>query len=146
MKQINEDPTCPQLCVFPEGCTTCGRYLLRFKRGAFEALSPIQPIYIEYSGPFCIASYDCLPIISHCLFMSCQPYVLTTIHRMPVIYPTPYMLQKYKEGNETDSETYAKVLHSIYCETFGLKKTTVTLADKGTLLEYLYNPSKTKSE
>ena len=35
------------MVVFPEGTTTSGRYLLRFKKGAFFALLPIKPVVIN---------------------------------------------------------------------------------------------------
>ena len=33
----------PPLMVFPEGCTTNGTHLIKFKKGAFYALRPIKP-------------------------------------------------------------------------------------------------------
>ena len=29
--------------IFPEGCTTNGTHLIKFKRGAFYALKPVKP-------------------------------------------------------------------------------------------------------
>lgn len=36
------------LLIFPEGTTTNGKYLLRFKRGAFLAGTTVQPVVIQY--------------------------------------------------------------------------------------------------
>lgn len=36
------------LLIFPEGATTAGDYLLKFKKGAFASLLPIQP-YVSYA-------------------------------------------------------------------------------------------------
>ena len=44
----------PPLLVFPEGTTTSGRALLRFKTGAFVAGEPVLPVAIKFkAGPLC---------------------------------------------------------------------------------------------
>ena len=142
--KINSDSNYAPLCIFPEGCTTNGTSLLRFKRGAFEAESPILPLYIKYYSPFCNVSYDAIPTLLHFMLIGCQPFIFTTIYRLPVIYPTEYMLRKYGGEGKANSDVYAEVVRDIYCRTFGLKKATQSLVDKTKLLEYLYNFSKTK--
>jgi len=42
------DPSYPPLVIFPTACCCNSRQLIHFKRGAFEPLSPIQPIGIFY--------------------------------------------------------------------------------------------------
>jgi len=53
----------PPLIIYPEGGTSNGKQLLKFKRGAFMGLHSIQPIVIKYNSPFfdaenCILSYN----------------------------------------------------------------------------------------
>ena len=36
------------IAIFPEGCTTNGKYLIEFKKGAFDSLLPVQPHCIKY--------------------------------------------------------------------------------------------------
>eukprot|EP01083_Nonionella_stella_P206970 752313_1 len=38
------------ICIFPEGTTTNGKALLRFKHGAFRPGVPVQPIILRYSS------------------------------------------------------------------------------------------------
>lgn len=144
MESFQTDPTYPQLWIFPEGCTTNGKSMLKFKRGAFETETPVQPIYLEYYSPFCSVSYDTLSSTSHFLLMGCQPFTILKIHRLPPIFPTEYMLEKYKEFGKTNSEIYGEVARDIYCKTFGLKKSNLSLQDKTRLEEYLYDFSKMK--
>lgn len=33
-----------KFCIFPEGSTTNGKYLISFKKGAFVSLNPVQPM------------------------------------------------------------------------------------------------------
>ncbi len=146
MNHINADRRYPQLCIFPEGCTTNGKTLVRFKRGAFEPLDPIQPIYIEYQSPFYNVSYDSLPTVLHVIFTACQPCTRIVIHRLPVIYPTDYMFQRYERWGNTKAEIYAEVAREIYCKTYGLGKSTLSLVDKGRLVDYLYDFTKPKMD
>jgi hypothetical protein len=141
---IAADPRYSPLCIFPEGCTTNGKGLLRFKRGAFVAESAIQPLFIEYDSPFCNASFDIIPTLLHVFFMSCQPYSFIRLNRLPVIYPTPFMYNKYKDWGQNNGDIYAAVVQDIYVRTFKLPKYELTLADKDKLFNYLFDFSKTK--
>lgn len=52
------------LIVFPEGGTTNGRYLLKFKKGAFNAQKRIQPIILKYTVKGTLSpAYDIIEIL-----------------------------------------------------------------------------------
>ena len=36
-------------CIFPEGAATNGTHILKFKRGAFEAMRTVRPCYISFT-------------------------------------------------------------------------------------------------
>jgi len=40
----------PPLIIYPEGGTTNGTALLKFKRGAFVGLNSIKPVMIKYTS------------------------------------------------------------------------------------------------
>ena len=75
------------LVVFPEGSTNNGKYLLQFRRGAFEANVPIQPLKIEFedrSVNFTIIR------LSELTSLACSlPGREVTLHWLPVIRPAP---------------------------------------------------------
>lgn len=144
VENFKADAIYPQLWIFPEGCTTNGKHLLKFKRGAFESEDPILPIYIKYYSPFCNVSFDSMPALLHFLLIGCQPFSLITLHRMPVVFPTKYMFEHYKHLGTSNWEIYAEVVRDIYCSTYGLIKSNLTLADKKNLEDYLYDPQKMK--
>ncbi|OEH75970.1 acyltransferase domain-containing protein [Cyclospora cayetanensis] len=55
------DPFSNPIVVFPEGTTTNGRCLIRFRRGAFAALQPVQPCVLIYT-PGCLhLAYEVIP-------------------------------------------------------------------------------------
>lgn len=47
------------LIIFPEGTTTNGNFLIRFKRGAFVSLLPVQPLVNRYYGFPGVPSQGC---------------------------------------------------------------------------------------
>lgn len=144
VEKFKADPTYPQLWIYPEGTTSNGKHLLRFKRGAFETGDIIQPIFIEYYSPFCSVSFDSVPTVLHFFLMACQPFSLITIYRLPPICPTEYMLENYKNFGQSPPDIYAEVARDIFAQRFGAKKSNLTLVDKEHLLEYLYDFRKTK--
>lgn len=44
----NEEKGRPPLHVFPEGATTNGEYLLKFKKGPFSGFNSVQPVCYKY--------------------------------------------------------------------------------------------------
>ncbi|XP_057193595.1 lysophospholipid acyltransferase LPCAT4-like [Triplophysa rosa] len=47
-ERITSDGRWPQMLMFPEGTTTNGRVLIKFKPGAFLAGVPVQPVLLHY--------------------------------------------------------------------------------------------------
>lgn len=47
---VLEDERYPRMGIFPEGTQHNGRYILPFKRGAFEGLMPLNPVILQYTG------------------------------------------------------------------------------------------------
>lgn len=72
-----------QLVIFPEGTTTNGRGLLQFRRGAFEACVPVQPVRIEYSNLEC--SMTLLGTVDLISYLSAWPRSEMTLHYLPVV-------------------------------------------------------------
>lgn len=46
---VNKGYNYPPLIIFPEGTVSNGRYLLSFKRGAFERLEPVKIYLLKYN-------------------------------------------------------------------------------------------------
>uniref|UniRef100_A0A8C6S1Q9 Lysophosphatidylcholine acyltransferase 4 n=1 Tax=Neogobius melanostomus TaxID=47308 RepID=A0A8C6S1Q9_9GOBI len=60
--QLNERLTSngywPQMLMFPEGTTTNGKALLKFKPGAFLAGVPVQPVLLRYPNKLVISLFE----------------------------------------------------------------------------------------
>eukprot|EP00826_Nyctotherus_ovalis_P052039 TRINITY_DN6553_c0_g1_i13.p2 TRINITY_DN6553_c0_g1~~TRINITY_DN6553_c0_g1_i13.p2 ORF type:complete len:135 (+),score=44.44 TRINITY_DN6553_c0_g1_i13:928-1332(+) len=126
--------------IFMEGGTTNGLYLLRFKRGAFENLTPIRPYFIEYYSPFCNPACDVFPMHFHVMFMCCQPFSTMTLNKLPVISFTDAVKVKVKDKSAGD--VYAETVRDIYSKTFKLEKIESSLVDKVKLNDYVYRGGK----
>ena len=118
------------LCLFPEGTTTNGRYILRFKRGAFYNLLPIKPQIIllgnnlDYSVAIGVGSAMMNYFRSLCYF-GCQ----INLCELPVIKPTEYMFEKYADLSDKKWEIFAEVTRKIMCEISGLQPSDKTFRD-----------------
>ena len=133
------------LAMFPEGTTTSGRNILKFKKGTFCALLPVKPVIINHyqesnyhlsiGAGAAVMSY----IKNFCHFRE-SLYVI----EMPVIKPTEYMYEKYKHLVKEKWEIYAEVVRKIYSEIGNLKESSLGLRDEKkyniALKHGIYNP------
>ncbi|EER14052.1 hypothetical protein Pmar_PMAR005542 [Perkinsus marinus ATCC 50983] len=75
-----------QLCIFPEGTTTNGRSIIRFRKGAFEGSFPVQPVKLAYSSPHC--AYTCLDLLYHILIflsLACTEDIRCDVYWLPKV-------------------------------------------------------------
>ena len=117
--------------------------MLRFKRGAFEALEPIQPFFIQYTSSFCNPASDVIPLPLHLLFMGCQLWSTITLRRMPVIFFSSEL--RHKSEGKSEVEAYSDVIRDMYSKVYGIQKVDNSLMEKVKLNEYIYS-SKEKYE
>eukprot|EP00298_Acanthocystis_sp_HF-20_P013522 c20393_g1_i1.p1 GENE.c20393_g1_i1~~c20393_g1_i1.p1 ORF type:complete len:230 (+),score=89.62 c20393_g1_i1:51-740(+) len=96
------------LVIFPEGTTTNGNYLLKFKTGAFRSGLAVQPILIRYinnkSSPF----FDTIPLHLHVIKL-----MLSWKTDVEIIYLPPYYPSKQEKEN---SEVYAENVYKLMLE------------------------------
>jgi len=129
-KDFYEGRILTPLCLFPEGTTTNGKYILKFKRGAFYSLLPIKPQIIlldnnlDYSVAIGVGSAVMNYFRSLCYF-GCK----INLCELPVIKPTEYMFEKYSHLGEEKWEIFAEVTRKIMCEIGGLKPSDKTFRD-----------------
>jgi 1-acyl-sn-glycerol-3-phosphate acyltransferase len=111
------------LAMFPEGTTTCGRNILKFKKGTFYALLPVKPLIINhYQESNYHLSIGAGPAVLSYIKNFCHSIESLYMIEMPVIKPTPYMYENYKHLGKEKWEIYAEVTRKIYSEIGGLKE------------------------
>ena len=126
------------LCLFPEGTTTSGRNILKFKKGAFFHLLPIKPemIYIDQNSEYHITCgaqnllWNTLTFL--CYFGTKMYYTF-----LPVIKPTEYMFKNYAHFGKEKWEIYANVVKNMYAEIGKFKMSDLGHRDKDFYYEVL---------
>lgn len=132
------------MILYPEGGTTNGTHLLKFKKGAFHGLNSVQPIIIRYSSPFldienCVYNFFAMSI----LCASC-PYSSVTCIEMPIFKPNDYFFEHHQQEGEEKWETYARVVRELMGEVSGMKLIDMTIEDKYEYKKLLYPKHKGK--
>ena len=130
------------LCLFPEGTTTSGRNILKFKKGAFYHLLPIKPemILIDQNSEFHIA-VGTQNLLFNTLRFLCYSNTDLYYSFLPVIKPTEYMFKNFGNLGNEKWEIYAEVVRKIYCEIGGF-----TESDLGYRDSHNYGESLIKGE
>lgn len=133
------------LAMFPEGTTTCGRHILKFKKGTFFALLPLKPLIINHyqESSYHLSIGAGSPVLSY-IKNFCHSIEALYMIEMPVIRPTKFMFEKYKHLGNEEWEIYAEVVRKIYAEIGGLKESTFGLRDEKkyniAMKYHIYNP------
>merc|ERR1719265_1167399 len=86
----NWDPNghAPQLFLFPEGTTTNGRYMLPFKRGAFEPGVPVQPIIFKVHWKHFSPTWETIGTFHHAFRLMTQFVNWMEVIVLPVRVPS----------------------------------------------------------
>ena len=113
------------LLLYPEGCSTNGESLAKFKKGAFANLKPVKPLVIRCDALIGCASRGCLMGIFHwfILIPCMNVFVWPELLEMPIFAPNAYFWSKYWDGkNEEDKwKVFAEAVREAMAECGGLK-------------------------
>ena len=112
--------------IFPEGTTTNGKYIANFKKGAFVSLLPLKPLLVFYYDGFLCSTNRFHFFVRTVLTLK----IIIKYAELPVIKPTDFMFEKYKNLGTEKWEIYSKVVNNIYAEIGGLKQTNIRFRDR----------------
>jgi len=90
----------PPLLIFPEGTTTNGKGLIKFRVGAFVPGVPVQPVVIRYIYKHFNPSICYYPIFSMMLILLCQVINYMEVTYLDAYYPS--------EEEKKDPKLYAE--------------------------------------
>ena len=125
----NETYSTP-LMIFPEGTTTSNRDLLAFKKGAFENLLPIKPLIIKgNSNPNYHVGCGNTDVFINYMRGLCEWCVIVEYIELPIMKPTQFMYDNYKDFGNEKWQIYSEVARSIYCEIGGFNKSALNFRD-----------------
>lgn len=112
--QVSKVPF-PPICIFPEGTTTNGNYLMRFKKGAFVGGGPIAPVLIRYPFKYFSPTYESIKTLTYIKGILLEPYNQCDYWRMPVYYPN----EEEKNDARLYADNIAKLMIKEWKEHFG---------------------------
>ncbi|XP_051981660.1 lysophospholipid acyltransferase LPCAT4-like [Xyrauchen texanus] len=90
-ERVTSNGRWPQMLMFPEGTTTNGRALIKFKPGAFLAGVPIQPVLLHYPNkPDTVRwTWKGITWFEALWHTTSQLYTSVTVEFLPVYTPSP---------------------------------------------------------
>lgn len=131
---INEGKLSGSICIFPEGATSNGKYLLTFKKGAFASLTPVKPFITKGQENSFDMTFGSMNISLHCYLSLCYLYHSIDVFELPVIAPTEYLYENYKDLGKDRVEIYQEAVKAIISEVGRFKKSNLSYERK---FEYL---------
>lgn len=81
------DGCIPPIAIFPEGTTTNGKHLLKFRSGAFVAGTPVAPVLLRYPYKWFSPSYEAIKTKPYVWGLLSQPENCVHYYRLPVYFP-----------------------------------------------------------
>ena len=116
--------------IFPEGTTTSGRHIIKFKKGAFNALFPIKASIIH---PNLNKKYHlgCGASNAGFNYLRSLTKIYNTVEyiELPIMTPNEYMFTNFASYGKEKWEIYAEVAREIMCVLGNLKKSEMGLRD-----------------
>lgn len=131
--QLVEEGRMKPLLIFPEGTTTNGTSLMKFKKGAFFSMKPFYIYGVVYSGDGSFSPcYNLInPLYSAFLFMS---KFTNTVEYLRFDEPVDPLWILQKKGldpkNEDNWEVVAEEVKKLMCFAFNMKSDNTSFQDK----------------
>ncbi|XP_070710617.1 lysophospholipid acyltransferase LPCAT4 [Pempheris klunzingeri] len=116
-ERLTSDGYWPQMLMFPEGTTTNGSALIKFKPGAFLAGVPVQPVLLHYPNQLDTVrwTYKGTTWIQALWHTTSQLYTNMTIEFLPVYKPS--------EEEKNDPNLYADNVQRLMAKALGVPAT-----------------------
>ena len=116
--------------IFPEGTTTSGRHILRFKKGAFSGLFPIKAtiIHPNLDKKFHLGCGASNAGFNYFRSLA-KLYNKVEYIELPIMTPNEYMFTNFASYGKEKWEIYAEVAREIMCVLGNFKKSEMGLRD-----------------
>ncbi|XP_071757453.2 lysophospholipid acyltransferase LPCAT4 [Centroberyx gerrardi] len=116
-ERLTSDGYWPQMLMFPEGTTTNGSALIKFKPGAFLAGVPVQPVLLHYPNKLDTVrwTYKGTTWIEALWHTTSQLYTNMTVEYLPVYKPS--------QEEKDDPNLYADNVQKLMAKALGVPAT-----------------------
>ena len=118
------------LVMFPEGTCSCGRNILRFKKGSFYSLLPLKPqiVSINQKKRYHLSVGASNVVLAYFKNL-CHFFNTLYVAILPTIRPTDYMFENYKHFGKEKWEIYMNVVRKIYSKVGGMEEADMGFRD-----------------
>lgn len=112
----------PPILIFPEGTTTNGKYLMKFRTGAFVPGQPVKPCTIKFPAPVFSPTWETISGLYHAFRLFTQVRNYCEITWLPVYVPS--------EQEAKDPAMYANNVCKLVADELNVEVVESTFADK----------------
>ncbi len=108
----------PPLLIYPEGCTTNGRCLVKFRKGAFASLRGVKPFFSKVSSFTGILPVhgDAISFWAYLILFPGSGFSTFTLFELPVFTPNDYFWKNHWDGKEEKWELFARTVRQIIAD------------------------------
>lgn len=99
--------------IFPEGTTSNGTCLLKFRKGAFYSEKKVQPIYMKFNYNTISPAYDILDFLPLAILNLCLCCFTCVLTILPDFEPNEYLFETHKDKGKERWEIYAWAIREI---------------------------------
>ena len=126
------------ICTFPEGTTSNGKYLLKFRRGAFVLGEPVKPVVIKFPSKNFSPCWESIKAPYHLFRVLTQFVNYCEMQFLPVYNPS--------EEEKKDPALYAENVRKYMAKHSGLLLSESSVEEKKEYLELIRGEKLTKLE
>jgi hypothetical protein len=116
--------------MHPEGGTTNGKALIKFKKGAFAALRPVKPLGIKYWSNFVPIPSGALPFESHLFLVLLNVFSSCTIEELPTFKPNQYFWDNHMKEGEDKAICYTRVIRELMSQELKFELAEIDMEEK----------------
>ena len=121
----------PPVFMYPEGCSTNGHYMIKFKKGAFASLRAVKPyVYNYWSYRGMVTDGACMHIYMYYIMQLGAVWSKVTCLELPVFCPNDYFWENHWDGKQDKAGLFADTMREIMAEVGGYKLSDATVDDK----------------
>jgi hypothetical protein len=132
------------LIVFAEGGTTNGTHLIKFKKGAFNALKSVSPIITIYKSWFIDIENCVVNLLAQIILGSSCGFGSVVIQQLPNFEPNEYFWKHHLKEGEEKWEAFARVVRYEMAQVGNMKLSDKEIESKYKYREYIYPNHKGK--
>lgn len=119
------------LLVFPEGGTTNGSGLIKFKKGAFYGEKSVKPVVLKYALDESVSvAYDTIEILPLVIFQLSWSCMTCRVIELPDFQPNEYLFTEHADKGDERWEIYAWATRDIMAKVGSFDLCDIPLREK----------------